>query len=130
MDEETKPKKPGPIRAGYALPKDFTNPKIGTLEHRCVNLRGKYAPDWVQLMVQKTMDVPDTLKFHNPNHPRPLTLMTDTWADVPRWIYENLTGCVEEVVKQDPDATPLTHDHVPHEIIERQRFHVQMIPSA
>ena len=130
MDEETKPKKPGPIRAGYALPKDFKNPKIGTFEHRCVSLKGKYAPDWVQLKVQKTPEVPDVLDLSTPSHTRQLHLKTDVWADVPPWVYEIIAGCIEEYVKQDENADPLTHDGVEHEILERNRFFFQMIPSA
>jgi len=97
------------------LPKDFKNPPPGEKGHKCVDLKGRYRPDWVSMYIDNTHGVAGRIPVvtEGRGKGRPVTwhVKTGMWVDVPRDIYDNLAEIkYEEVVYDDMAINPLMKD--------------------
>jgi len=119
------------IQAGFALPDDFENPPCGEMGHYCINSRGVYDPEWIQLVIQSAYEGqanPQKFPLGGVTYIVPL----DEWLDAPPCVKVSLDDAVEtHHVKAPPNAGDIMlGKKTKHKKITRKRFVYQTMPSS
>ena len=135
--EKTEEKKVYMPEPGKPLPKGFDNPPPGDPGHRCIDLQGKYRPDWVCIRIEKTPQVQDRLPFmvkesEDPKAvPQTYQVKTGMWVDVPKCLYEGAASLKYQKIETNFHSTdPLTKEGFEQVVEEKPALFVSALPSA
>lgn len=116
--------------AGSPLPRGFKNPDVGRPGHRCIDNDGNYRPDWVSIYIEKTNQTASRIPFNRTGPdglPRPWSIKTGEWVDVPRDVYEQLSGIRYDQVEYDMSKkSSLTGDGAEQIIRSVPRFQINV----
>jgi hypothetical protein len=135
--------KPQPT-PGQPLPRGFKNPPCGTPGHYCLDLKGNYNPEWVQVKIQKRDSQQAERQVfgcralkRDPETKLPKvvggrwSVQTDVWADAPPYVLAALQECKIPVTQfvRDPELEIMTGFGKRMVIREEERFAFSWLPS-
>lgn len=121
------------LTPGKKIPDGFENPPPGEPGHKCVDLAGRYQPDWSSIMLVKT---------HEYEHdPQPVIcagekylVPRERWVDVPPEVMIGLDDAVEIRHHSNFDAGKILGQENPQPVekttSKRRRFVYERRPSA
>ena len=89
---------------GKPLPDGFINPLPGEHLHRCVDLKGNYAPDWFAFFLRRDEGMQERIPFGDGNGK--LTIRTGVWCDVPPHLVNRIASMYEEIKEMRPTRDP------------------------
>lgn len=118
-----------PFSAGEKIPEDFPNPPVGEMGHYCMDPEGRYRPDFMQLKLHGSKNMPSR-QFFSVNK-KSAYVRVGKWVDVPRFVITALSMTEIEKTHMDYDGTDLVlNDFVPKVVERVPRFAYSVFPSA
>ena len=117
---------PGMAPDDGVLSKD---PPCGDDGHHCRDLKGRYRPDWTQVLIEHTPEsggsvyCPDDIGdgWH---------VRTGEWVDCPPAVLRTLLNCQFEISYVPTMGSSLRNQSHSHDTRPMRRFHFQIKPSA
>lgn len=94
------PRKDDSPAPGKALLPDHPNPPVGDPGHLCLDLQGRYQPDWLSLMIMETPNTQSHLPFNGPKRER-WNVKVGVWVDVPPYVVQQLADLKYDDIKMD-----------------------------
>jgi len=91
------------IKKGKPLPEGFKNPPCGNPQHRCLDSKGHYVPDWSQLLLRKPQGCNADKEFFSLTGHGQMRVPYDKWVDVPPWLVVVLGDAIETHYKRNVD---------------------------
>lgn len=117
------------VRDGRPLPDSIDNPQCGTYGHYCLDPQKNYQKSWYQLKLHKVDGMPQRQWFNCAG--KKYKVLVGAWVDVPPWVIEVLSMCVEQQVRQGYDISdPLGMTERTEIVDEKPRFSYSSLPSA